>query len=144
MCECISWLCSYFPPMILREESIFIPLPTPKVVDAVVLIQRWYRGVLKRTELTQSFHSFLRRTRELVRRVVIIQSAFRRYIATRKRVSTPKVPRAPPPSLAGSPRIPERDCAAATIQSWWRLHKTQSVAMKDFSPRDDLNLSRGC
>jgi hypothetical protein len=128
--------------MILREESIFIPIPTVQVIEAVLLIQRWYRGVVRRDQLTQSFHSFLRKTRELVRRVVIIQTAFRRYLRSRRQISTPKVPRAPPPSLAGSPRIPDQGHAAITIQTWWR--SCRSKRDKPQPSCDDLNLSRGC
>jgi hypothetical protein len=136
--------------MILREESIFVPVPTEPVVNACVLIQRCYRQHLLRERLFASLGSFLRRSRELVRRVTTIQRAYRRFCLSEGAVRFP-VPQAPPSSPVSTGPGIDHVQHSTFLELCGKTTHMFDVHMKDLKGKPPVSaadsacsLSRGC
>jgi hypothetical protein len=71
--------------------------------QAILLIQTWWRRVIERKAILSQLSSFTRRSREFLRRVILIQRSFRAAQMKGRLDLSPHVPRAPPPSLANTP-----------------------------------------
>ena len=111
--------------IILRENSIFVPVPTIVVISAVLRIQMWFRDMLRQRVCRERLQMFLRKKQELLTRILRIQRATRKFLVA-KRFSKCESSLTPSPMLLFS--FPETHSNwARVIQAWWKSRRSTKL-----------------
>jgi hypothetical protein len=111
--------------IILRENSIFVPVPTELVIAAVFRIQMWFRDMVRQRVLRERLQMFLRKKQELLTRIIRIQRAIRRFLGA-KRFSICE-PLTTSPMFLFSFTETHYSNRAGVIQAWWKCRRSTKL-----------------
>lgn len=110
--------------IILREYSIFVPVPTGAVISAVLRIQMWFRDAVRQRVCRERLQMFLWKKQELLTRILRIQRATRKFLVA-KRFSDCET--LTPSRMLVFSFAEEDSNVARVIQAWWKTRRSTKL-----------------